>query len=118
MKRQDGLIICDYHKRGGDPIWHGEVLDDGITFINGYIAVENNQVTQMISEDPNNHINQSGVLHNRHKDQNGNSLVTKKIIETAYAKDNDTHFCNITCLGKYHDTNSTPPDEGGDNDNS
>lgn len=117
MKRHDGLIICDYHKRGGDPIWHGEVLDDGITFINGYITVENNQVTQMISEDPNNQINQAGVLHNRHKDQNGNSLI-KKIVLTQKTIP-DSHFCNITCLDTYlHDTNSPTPDEGGDNDNS
>lgn len=109
MKRQDGLIICDYHKRGGDPVWHGEVLDDGITFIPGYVVVDKGEVYVMISDDPHNITNQTGVLKNRHADSNGNTLVTKvKVDVNDFAQDeNQYHFCDVNCLSNWINESKT-----------
>lgn len=109
MKRQDGLIICDNHKRGGDPVWHGVVLDDGVTFVPGYVLVTNGNVFVMVSDDPNNTIQQYGVLKNRHKDVNGNPLVTKIRIDMQEFKEDikEYHFCDIICLTKWINESKT-----------
>lgn len=107
MKRSDNLVICDYHKRGGNPDWHCEVLDDGMTFRPGYITAQQEGIYQLLSNDPNNDSKQIGVLRNRHVDDNGNPLTTKLSISDVHLTQEDKsiyHFCSVVCLHEWFKT--------------
>lgn len=116
MKRPDNLIICDNCLRGTND---GEVIDDGVTILNGYIEADCNNVIQYISEDPNNKIEQSGVLKFRHKDESGNLLVKKLIISEGnkykFNKGEKYHFHNINCLNEWNEKNKNVKETNPDN---
>ena len=110
MKRPDGLIICDNHIRpvkeeDGNLTIHGDVLDDGVTIVQGYITVTKGKVVTHFSTDPHNHINQPGVLKNRYKDEMGNDLITEKLLGTptefGFNNTEPLDFCHVACMEEY-----------------
>lgn len=95
MVRPDGLIICDLCKRkakeGKKIVFHGDVLDDGITIMPGYIEVVNGNAFVITSSDPNYKTQQ---LFNRKNDDNGVSFIIKTLLDSNLDPKLSLHFCN------------------------
>lgn len=89
------LIICDECSN---------VVNDGKTLLPGYLAIDNQVITQSVSDDPNNNNPRLDLLKNRIEDEDGNTLfkstlITLKDVNPKELKDGD--FCNTNCAIKF-----------------
>ena len=97
MQNKHKQIVCEHDKI---------ILNDGVTILPGYIELSKDGLSVYTSIDPHNSDPRPGVLKNRVKDENGNSLV---VIEKApegmiCPKVKDTfHFCKLFCYHEWLD---------------